>query len=282
MKAPVSLTSEELLQLLARAKASRLRDWVMILFTYWHGFRGSETVGQCTRLRGTYDNLEKAEACRKRTEGATIRETTRKVKKGRKACYQVLAPTAELDGGLRFRDIEDGEITMQRRKGSEKTTQFLQRHDNPLLDEVAAWEEWLAAIGASGKKGGAKLAPDAAKKHENISFAHPDNTNPDARVFPITRGHFWRLVHRYARECGLPRRKCKTHVLKHSIAMHMVDSGKLSLPAVQMYLGHKSLGSTGVYTLDKEDSVSRAVGKAIRGSSGFAPQIGLFNKDAEK
>jgi len=44
MKTPVSLTPEELVRLLSAARARRLRDWVMILVTYWHGLRASETI----------------------------------------------------------------------------------------------------------------------------------------------------------------------------------------------------------------------------------------------
>src|ERR1700728_2943002 len=42
-KPPVSLSDEKLLALLARAKEHRQRDYVMILVTYWHGLRASET-----------------------------------------------------------------------------------------------------------------------------------------------------------------------------------------------------------------------------------------------
>ena len=39
------LSNAELLALLAAAKASRERDWLMILVGYWHGLRASEVVG---------------------------------------------------------------------------------------------------------------------------------------------------------------------------------------------------------------------------------------------
>jgi integrase len=43
-KPPVSLTNEQFLALLAKAQERRLRDWILILFTYWHGFRASEPL----------------------------------------------------------------------------------------------------------------------------------------------------------------------------------------------------------------------------------------------
>jgi integrase/recombinase XerD len=39
------LSNAEFLALLAAAKASRERDWLMILVGYWHGLRASEVVG---------------------------------------------------------------------------------------------------------------------------------------------------------------------------------------------------------------------------------------------
>lgn len=40
-----ALSNTELLALLAAAKASRERDWLMILVGYWHGLRASEVIG---------------------------------------------------------------------------------------------------------------------------------------------------------------------------------------------------------------------------------------------
>lgn len=40
-----SLTRDELLSLLRTAKAHRERDWLLILMTYWHGLRASESTG---------------------------------------------------------------------------------------------------------------------------------------------------------------------------------------------------------------------------------------------
>src|SRR5438552_1211896 len=89
-KPPVSLTEAQLLSLLAIAKEHRHRDWVMILVTYWHGLRASETVS------------------------------------------------------LREQDFSNGMVKVTRGKGSEGGWQPLQTHENPLLDERAAVEDWLA------------------------------------------------------------------------------------------------------------------------------------------
>jgi integrase len=45
MKTPVSLSDDELVRLVTAARAGgRLRDWALILVTYWHGLRASEAV----------------------------------------------------------------------------------------------------------------------------------------------------------------------------------------------------------------------------------------------
>jgi site-specific recombinase XerD len=100
---------------------------------------------------------------------------------------------------------------------------------------------------------------------------------PDARVFEISRSQLFRVYRRCATEAGLARRKSHPHCLKHTIATDLVEAGG-KLPDVQAHLGHKSLTSTGVYTLPKEDAVSRAVGKAIRGKHEFrrAHTAGIF------
>lgn len=79
MKAPVSLSPEELLALLACARKRRLRDWTAVLICYRCGLRRSELLD------------------------------------------------------IRARDIQDGCLTIQRLKGSEKTQQLLQWHPEPLL-----------------------------------------------------------------------------------------------------------------------------------------------------
>ncbi len=203
MKAPVSLSPEELLALLACARKRRIRDWTAILICYWCGLRRSELVD------------------------------------------------------IRARDIQDGCLTIQRLKGSEKTQQLLQWHSEPLLDAKSAMEEWLRVGKSFGKKGGAKTS----EKDISASF------HPDDRLFPISGTQFWSLMRKYGREAGIPARKLHPHALKHSIGRHLIDAG-VPVNRVQMHLGHKSLGSTGKYLMDDEDAVSRAVGRAIRGEKG--------------
>ncbi len=192
-KPPVSLSEVQLLALLSLSKEHRHRDFVMILITYWHGLRASETLS------------------------------------------------------LRERDFTNGMVKVTRGKGSDGGWQPLQEHENPLLNERAAIEDWLANRAAYGEKGGAQLGArrHVAKRQQSRYFvAFPPNEaslpleirvnapvpdeaeSPcDDRLFPVHRSHFWRIVHRYALAAGIPPRKCKTHMLKHTIAKHLVRSG---------------------------------------------------------
>jgi integrase len=57
---------------------------------------------------------------------------------------------------LKASDIENGQIRVNRGKGSDATLQELQEHENPLLNERALMEEWLGSRERYGLKGGAK------------------------------------------------------------------------------------------------------------------------------
>jgi site-specific recombinase XerD len=277
-KPPVSLSGEQLLALLATAKAQHHRDWVLILVTYWHGLRASEAV-----------NL-----------------------------------TAE--------DFEAGCVRVQRGKGSDVTLQPLQEHENPLLNEKAALEDWLANRTSHGVKGNAKPGSRRAlyKTAHSMYFVqkrasaqipnadgreaasreggepsqricNPQSTlqvgspvpekpaggskplpdpsgaplapfppphTPPERLFPITRFRFWQLVHKYAVAAGIPPRKTHPHVLKHTIAKHLIREG-LPINEVQAWLGWKSLETANWYLMADEEELGERVGNAIRSKMGL-------------
>lgn len=259
MKAPVSLSHEELLAVLAKAKERRLRDWVMLLTLLWHGLRVSELVSSSTRQLGLFFTREKAERRRSEVDGhSQIVEVERKIKGKKRKCYLVTAPDSITRPGLTFDGIEGQEITVQRLKGSLKTAQPLYDHEHPLLNEKLAWEEWMAERNLHGKKGGSKM-------QQNDVLLHFEFKDP---VFGISRTQLFRLYRGYAEAAGLPKRKRHPHCLKHTIGTMLVDAGR-PLPEVQVHLGHKSLGSTGKYTLPREEVVSRNVGKAMRAIGQF-------------
>jgi integrase/recombinase XerD len=134
--------------------------------------------------------------------------------------------------GICADDIRDGHITVSRLKGSLCTTQPLVSDPDPLFDERKALLAFLASV--HGKQ----------------------------RLFPISRQHFWRLVQRYAKAAGIPERKRHPHVLKHTIAMQVID--KTGIQNVRQYLGHKSISSTGAYLKVSDERASSAVQDALR------------------
>ncbi len=222
MKTPVSLTPEELVRLLAKARERRLRDWVMILVTYWHGLRASETIH------------------------------------------------------LRVCDLADGFLTIRRGKGSEDNVHPLQEHENPLLNERAAFEEWFRERDASGPKGGRRrnvARKKAQQSSQNVAFLADDY----ALLFPISRSQFWRLYRGYAKAAGLPaglpyRNKRKTHALKHTIARHLAQDN-LPIPDLAQYLGWKKIQTAAIYTVADEDEVTSRASKIIRQKQAFRKEL---------
>jgi site-specific recombinase XerD len=138
-----------------------------------------------------------------------------------------------LHPGMLASDVKDGHVTVARAKGSLKTTQALVEHPNPLLSERKALTEF-------------------ARKA----------CYPMARLFPIRRQHFWRLMRSYAKLAGPPEHKSHPHVLKHTIAMHMID--KAGIQKTRQRLGHKSIASTGMYLEETDANVDAVMVKAVR------------------
>ena len=73
--------------------------------------------------------------------------------------------------------IASGCVTVQRLKGSRKTTQPLVKHADPLLNEETGLFEYLA------------------------------ETPFNQRLFPIGRRQFWKLFQRYCEDAGIPKHK---------------------------------------------------------------------------
>lgn len=132
---------------------------------------------------------------------------------------------------IRPDSVRDGLLTVRRLKGSLRTEQPLLSSDEPLLEERQAWFDFTLKI--------------------------PGNQ----RVFPISRQHFWRLMQRYAKEAGLPKRKRHPHALKHTIAMETIHSA--GIENVRQYLGHRSMASTGEYLKRTDAEASAAVAAAL-------------------
>jgi integrase len=175
------LTKPQLLKVLGIAREHSELHWLAILVGYNHALRASEICGQMlSDIRPKPGN-----------------------------------PKWQPHPGILPEDVRDGYLTVQRMKGSLKTTQALIGHQtNPLLNERAALER-LARM-----------------------------TEPKARVFPISRVHLYRMFVKYAQLAGIPEHLQYTHVLKHSTGMALIPKG---IEFCRQYLGHRSVASTTAY-----------------------------------
>jgi site-specific recombinase XerD len=79
------------------------------------------------------------------------------------------------------------------------------------------------------------------------------------RNVPIERTPLWRIMQRYGTLAKLPKAKQKFHILKHSIATHLLDAGA-DLSFVKDWLGHANIQNTRIYarvTTGTRDSKAR-------------------------
>ena len=69
---------------------------------------------------------------------------------------------------------------------------------------------------------------------------------PSSRGLPISRRTLDYLMKVYAEKAGIPADKRHFHVLKHSIATHLLDAGA-DIRFVQDWIGHQNIQNTVVY-----------------------------------
>ncbi|MGH9716387.1 MAG: tyrosine-type recombinase/integrase [Candidatus Acidiferrales bacterium] len=162
-----------------------------------------------------------------------LREVLRCAREARKRDWVLLLITfwhglrASEAVGLTPENFRDGFLTVQRLKGSLRTTQPLVEDADELLNERAAVESWIALHGRR------------------------------ERLFPISRVQFYRLMRRYGAAAGLPRHLCHPHVLKHSIARQTIREA--GIENVRQWLGHVSIASTGEYLKVSDDEAAAAI-----------------------
>jgi site-specific recombinase XerD len=140
-------------------------------------------------------------------------------------------------------DLKAGSISIRRLKGSLHTIQPLYQHrGQPLLDETAALRAWLRKRPADGS----------------------DYLFVSQKGGKLGRTQFFRNFQRVAESAGLPVEKRHPHVLKHSLASHLV-AGNANLALIRQALGHRSISSTMQYIGTSDEQAAEALQKALMG-----------------
>jgi site-specific recombinase XerD len=129
--------------------------------------------------------------------------------------------------GLKLADIDlkADSISIWRLKGSLQTVQPLYPHrGQPLLDENSALRTWLREPRSDGS----------------------DHLFTSQNGRRLDRAQFSHVFRALAETAGLPCEKRHPHVLKHSLASHLV-AGNVTLALIRQALGHRSINSTMIY-----------------------------------
>ncbi len=138
-------------------------------------------------------------------------------------------------------DLKSGSISIRRLKGSLHTIQPLYQHrGQPLLDEAGAVRAWLRKRPADGS----------------------DFLFTSQKGGKLGRTQFFRNFQTVAESAGLPIEKRHPHVLKHSLASHLI-AGNVNLALVRQALGHRSINSTMQYVGTSDRQVAEATQAAL-------------------
>jgi type 1 fimbriae regulatory protein FimB len=125
---------------------------------------------------------------------------------------------------LTLADVANGEITVARLKGSNKTTHPLSAKESEALTD------WLLERPADGDL-----------------------------LFPITRRQFGRIVKEHMLAVGIPAECAHPHALKHACCSILSRSGK-QVEHIATFVGHKDIKNTRIYLNISDAEAAAAVG----------------------
>ncbi len=144
---------------------------------------------------------------------------------------------------LRISDLnmKQGTIHIHRLKGSLDSLQnFMKVKGNSLFDEEKAFRAWLA-----------ERQPDA-----------DDYVFNSQKATQMHRVSVHKLFRKIAATAGLPEMLRHPHVLKHTLAMQLVEAGANAF-VIRQALGHKSFDSTLQYVRPSDQQASQAAQQAF-------------------
>lgn len=198
-----------------------------------HGGRPTRTKRGRMTILTPQETLELLKAARKRStrDWAMILLAYRHGLRASEVCGLKLADI----------DLKAGSISIRRLKGSLHTVQPIYQHrGQPLLDEMTAIKAWLRKRPADGS----------------------DYLFPSQKGGKLDRTQFFRNFQRVAETAGLPAEKHHPHVLKHSLASHLV-AGNVNLALIRQALGHRSIRSTMAYIGTTDAQAAEAAQAAL-------------------
>lgn len=94
------------------------------------------------------------------------------------------------------------------------------------------------------------LQPETARILKSYLRTRKDNSPilfPSKRGLPISRKTLYKMMQSYGAKAKIPKAKRKFHVLKHSIATHLLDAGA-DIMFVKDWLGHRNIQNTLIYS----------------------------------
>jgi len=142
---------------------------------------------------------------------------------------------------LKDADLKSASVSIRRLKGSLSQVQPLYQHRGvPLLDEMNALRAWLR---------------DRRSDGSDYLFSSQKGGRLD-------RTQFFRIFRSCAGAAGLSADKRHPHVLKHSLASHLV-AGNVNLALVKQALGHRSITSTMQYVGTSDGQAAEAAQAAL-------------------
>ena len=136
---------------------------------------------------------------------------------------------------------------------------LIYRHGLRRIEVTWLRKDWLgkSRIWIKRAKNGVSqeynLHPDSQKLISRYLCHRGEDSNPflfigreSGENKPITKGMIYHLFRKYAEKAKIPLDKRFVHVLRHSIAVHLLNAG-WDISDVQDWLGHKDVRNTLIY-----------------------------------